>query len=457
MEAKALSEQLYGRLALAREVGESPEKLEQLPGVRAYPAISQVGRRWVCRRCGNEDQKQFQANFCNCHRSPCVYCLACAQFGIIRACDTLYTLRAPLTHSWQREASYLTWEGQRSTEQEEASREVVASYLKQQDHLIWAVTGAGKTEMIFPVIDEAMKQGQRVAIATPRLDVCNELYPRFQAAFQGVEIALLHSQSDQPYACCPLTIVSTHQLVRFEQAFSLVIIDEVDAFPFHNDPMLHSVAKRAVKRPGTLVLLTATPDPSLKRQSQRHTLATSLLPARYHRHPLPLPTHQLALGWATAIQKGQCPRALTKIITRWLKEPCRFLIFMPNIALMRALEEILHRQFPNVPLASVSAKDDERLSKVEKMRQGEYAFLLTTTILERGVTFEGINVVVLGSEQAVFTTSALVQISGRVGRKPNHPTGEVIFLHEGKTKASIGAIKQIQRMNQLAKMRQLLD
>ncbi|MDO4679766.1 MAG: helicase-related protein [Aerococcus sp.] len=453
---EALQEQLYGRLVTARELGVDEEMLEQIIGIQSIPAIAKTKTGWQCQRCGNHYKKQFQLNFCCCDQKPCVYCLSCAQFGILRACDMLYTLPNPAVHPWQQPTSSLTWQGQRSPEQERASQEVCASFMKHADHLIWAVTGAGKTEIIFPVVDLAIQQGKRVAIATPRLDVCNELYPRFQEAFQGVQIGLLHSQSTEEMIYCALLICSTHQLVRFNQAFDLLIIDEIDAFPFHNDPMLHHVAKRALMATGSLVMLTATPDRALKRRSQQGILPTSLLPARYHCYPLPEPVHQLAMGWQTSIQRGQCPRTLKRIIQRWVARKQRFLIFMPHISLMQQLEDILHCTFPKHTFTSVSSKDAERLTKVEAMRLAQYDFLLTTTILERGVTFSAINVVVVGSEQAIFTQAALIQISGRVGRKKVAPTGEVIFLHEGRTQASVGAVKQIKQMNRIARAKHLL-
>ena len=51
------------------------------------------------------------------------------------------------------------------------------------------------------------------------------------------------------------------------------------------------------------------------------------------------------------------------------------------------------------------------------MREATYEILLTTMILERGVTFERISVIVLGADHPVFTKSSLVQIAGRADRK----------------------------------------
>ena len=85
-----------------------------------------------------------------------------------------------------------------------------------------------------------------------------------------------------------------------------------------------------------------------------------------------------------------------------------------------------------------------------EMRQEKYDFLLTTTILERGVTFKDIDVFVLGAEDRTFTEAALVQIAGRAGRHKDFPSGTVLFFHYGQTKALKGAIRQIKKMNRLA-------
>ena len=82
--------------------------------------------------------------------------------------------------------------------------------------------------------------------------------------------------------------------------------------------------------------------------------------------------------------------------------------------------------------------------------------MLTTTILERGVTIPRLHVAVVGAEEEIFTESALVQIAGRVGRSVDFPTGEVIFFHYGKTRAMIKALKQIKSMNVEARKKGLI-
>ncbi|WP_370567499.1 hypothetical protein [Desemzia sp. RIT 804] len=80
-----------------------------------------------------------------------------------------------------------------------------------------------------------------------------------------------------------------------------------------------------------------------------------------------------------------------------------------------------------------------------------------TTILERGVTFKDIDVLVLGAEDRTFTEAALVQIAGRAGRHKDYPKGEVLFFHYGQSKEMKQAQKQIRQMNKWAIERGLIQ
>lgn len=456
-----LGEQLRGRLLTGNEMKLSVQAIklfsqQQSIQISEEPAIERKGNTWFCHRCHNQQVHLFQKNICIC-QGDCVYCLQCLPFGKLRSCDRLYHLPAAKQYGWQREITYCHWTGKLSVQQQEAANEICDAFRQHNTRLVWAVTGAGKTEMIFPVIDQALMAGLRVVIATPRIDVANELLPRLQTAFPEIDLLLLHSQSEDRYRLTPIVLCSTHQLIRFQNAFDLVIIDEIDAFPFMDDQMLYMAAKRAAKAPSCMILLTATPSKDMQKQIAQQQLNASILPARYHRQPLPVPKHIWVGNWRAQIRKQQIPPVLIKYINRLLSAKRRFLLFLPNIQLMRQCEQNLRCHFPQFQFTSVSAKDAQRIEKVQKMRETAYDFLLTTTILERGVTFPAIDVIILGSEDRIYTLASLIQISGRVGRKMHAPDGEVYFLHYGKTQASVGAVRQIKHMNALARHRSLLD
>lgn len=437
-------EELYGRRVMKKELSEAVpvEALQQ-------PAMVMVRGLVVCQRCGSQHELQAV-------RLPAgaYYCPSCILMGRVTSEEILYHLpERSFEHS---EKPLCFWQGELTAGQKQISAEIAAAVKKKEARLIWAVTGAGKTEMLFAGIEQALKAGERVAIASPRVDVCLELAPRVQTAFPKTELCLLYGAAEEAYRRTPLVICTTHQLLRFYQAFDLLIIDEVDAFPFVDDEVLGCAVAQAQKTPACLIYLTATPTAKLLEQIEQGELAYSLLPARFHRQRLPVPQFCWCQAWERKIRAGQLPKTISQLLQTQLSvRPV--LIFCPEISLLQPLEELLRQQFPHTRLTSVYAGDPERAVKVQAMRDRTYDFMLTSTILERGVTFPNISVLIVGANHRVFTTAALVQIAGRVGRAVEYPGGDVWFVHDGQTSQMKAAFRQIKELNQTAGERGFLD
>lgn len=152
-------------------------------------------------------------------------------------------------------------------------------------------------------------QGGRVLIATPRRDVVIELDPRIRRAFPEQSVVTLYGGSKQRWERGDITLATTHQLMRFENSFDLVIIDELDAFPYVNDATLHYAAGKSGKHTAVRIFLSATPPYLLQREARRGLLPHAKVPVRFHRHPLPvprlIPTQKVAVLLAT----GKLPLA----------------------------------------------------------------------------------------------------------------------------------------------------
>ena len=71
------------------------------------------------------------------------------------------------------------------------------------------------------------------------------------------------------YFRSPLVVMTSHQLLRFKEAFDLLIIDEVDAFPFRDNDMLYFALENAKKINGNLLYLTATSTDKLDKQIKK--------------------------------------------------------------------------------------------------------------------------------------------------------------------------------------------
>ncbi|MGM9987326.1 MAG: DEAD/DEAH box helicase [Bacillaceae bacterium] len=450
---KNLQQLLVGKKLLFDELNISLSTLQQHYNngyVQVHKGITKENNLYKCSRCHNEDQQQFYTYEClRCHRA-CTYCRNCIKMGRISECTPLF--------SWCGEEVYydsnhgvLAWGGTLSMAQQRASDEVVAALRESRSLLLWAVCGAGKTEMIYEGIKEALQARKRICIAAPRRDVIMELAPRLKEAFPFATMAVLHGESEEKHIHAQLVLATTHQLFRYYKAFDTVIIDEVDAFPYYYDQTLQRAVTWARKEESTLIYLTATP--SLKQQRQWQVVR---VPARYHGYPLPVPTITWCGNWKKSLKQGRIPTAINKWLTKQMNQRKSLFLFVPTIEDTALLKTVIQKYY-SISVEGVHANDEERTEKIERFRSREIKWLITTSILERGVTIPNSNVAVIGAEHLLFTESGLVQMAGRVGRSKDYPSGEVVFFHFGKTERMITAKKQIEACNMEAKKEGLLQ
>lgn len=410
-----------------------------LPQLKHRPAFENRNGVLVCQRCQQVATAQLPDGR---H-----YCRQCLVFGRLVEGDQLFYVPAQAVTLNGAKTAKLTWTGQLTDLQTEAAQQICDVIQTQQTHVLTAVTGAGKTEMLFPGIALAMQNGQRVCIAAPRIDVCLELYPRIQAAFEHQTIMLLYGGQTAPYQDAALVICTTHQLLNFYQAFDVLIVDEVDAFPFQDNPVLAAGVKQAVRLQSALIYLTATPTKAIQQAVQTGAMTTSELPLRYHGYLLPEPNCRPLRGWQQQLSRQRLPKRFLQDCRRCLAQQ-RLLIFVPRVADLQPVQQVLTAWLPDVALLTVHAQDPDRLAKVAAFRAESVQVLITTTIMERGVTFQNVGVLVLGADHRIFKTATLVQIAGRAGRQKAHPDNPVYFYYQDYTLAIQRACRQIRHQNQ---------
>ena len=131
------------------------------------------------------------------------------------------------------------------------SKQLVDNYKTGIDSLVHAVCGSGKTEIVLESIKYAISNNLRVGFAVPRRDVARELYQRFKSIFISNKVSVVYGGHTNVLEA-DLICITTHQLFRYKDYFDLLILDEVDAFPFNGDELLNTFFKRAVR--GTAAL-----------------------------------------------------------------------------------------------------------------------------------------------------------------------------------------------------------
>lgn len=306
----------------------------------------------------------------------------------------------------------------------------VKTLSKTSDVLIHAVCGAGKTELVMETIQNRLEHGQSVGVAVARKQVALQLASRFKSAFPSVKVIVVcegHTQDLSGH----LIVTTTHQLYRFRKTFDCLILDEPDAFPYRGDPVLHGFMRQSLR--GHVIYLTATPDKDLLKQVRQGKMKILRLDVRPHAHPLPIPQLIFSPFWVQAIW---LKRILKKSKKSWL-------IFVPSLKTGQQISRFL-----GLPFAYAAKADLQEL--IDGFKNKTIPHLVTTTVLERGVTFSDIQVAVLHANHRVYDEAVLTQIAGRVGRDPKYPTGEVKFFWFRSTSDLRNCMRALRKANRSA-------
>jgi competence protein ComFA len=146
---------------------------------------------------------------------------------------------------------------------------------------------------------------------------------------------------------------------------------------------------------------------------------------------------------------------VTAFLERVVQTGGQGLLFVPRVTDVERMLSWLQRRHPDrfVECRGVSGRDGERKKILEELRTGKIRFLVTTTVLERGITLPRCHVLVVGADHPVFDMSSLVQIAGRVGRAADYRSGEVWFLSAERTEGQLQAIREIRWLNRMARER----
>ena len=372
-----------------------------------------------CPICGNTD----------IHSIGCLngkpYCRRCISFkGEEVEYQPSYPKKAPIHLSYEL-----------SPEQKELSNKLVENYKKGIDSLVFAVCGSGKTEIVLQLISNAISNGQKVGFAVPRRDVVKELYQRFSSIFVKNHVIAVYGghvgklEGD-------LVCLTTHQIFRYKDYFDLLIVDEIDAFPFNGNDVLNAMFFNSIR--GHYVMMSATPSQEIINEFKKKGKSILKLNKRYHGHPLPVPTIQIHFGIMKYFH-------LRRELQRFLSQNKPVFVFAPTIDKCEQVYNVLRLLIPSI--SYVHSKCEDRNQRIDDFRNGKIKCLVTTAVLERGVTVKNLQVVVFGADHKLYDSHALVQIAGRVGRKKDAPDGEVIFFASKKTKEMEKAIDEIKSAN----------
>jgi competence protein ComFA len=364
-----------------------------------------------CLRCLNTDTNYFYK------RNNIVYCRKCVAYG--RIVEKKEGKEYHNTVTYHLEYSL-------TKQQRQMSEVLLNRYQQKKNTKLKAVCGAGKTEILYDVITYALNQGHRVCLTIPRRELVKELAQRIASQFRNLDYSVVYGGHVDDLEG-QLVICTCHQLFRYPQAFSLLILDEEDAFPYKNNEILQNIVAQSCN--GQYIHMSATLDSS-KANISLHT--------RYHGHHLPIPKYLIAGHWLSNI----C--MIIKMYS-YIKHNKPVLVYVPTIKDTYEIHKLL--RYFKIRCDIAHSKCGNMQETILQLKHSDLDCIVTTTILERGITIENIQVIILKGHHRIYDSQTLLQICGRVGRKINYPTGEISIFTVYKTRAIKECIRTLKEDN----------
>jgi competence protein ComFA len=453
IRGRQLTENELGRLAVQIEADlEDIKRLAHQRVLRGWgewiPAVRLEGRRWRCQRCGETDLEEWPGVW-----GTTATCRSCSSLGASSSQQVFYRDKQALEK--RIEPVRFNLQPSLTLAQKRASSQVLefVQHSQLREALLWAACGAGKTEVCFTSAAWALKKGKSVLFAAPRQDVINDVAPRLQRNFPGLQFQVLSGKAPVKYQKGNLVLATTHQILRFYQAFDLIFLDEMDAFPYKGSRMLQWGLQQALSAGGKVLYLTATPSEAVLKRNNKEGENLIRLPARHHRYPVPVPEW---LKYNFLPQRPNLSETMKAQVQNMVSQGVT-IIFVPKISWVLPLVQYLRIKYPEWGIEGSYSSDPARKQKIEGLGKGDYRLFICTSILERGVTIPNAQVIVLAADHPVFEGRTLVQMAGRAGRTKEYPVGRVLFVSERKVPAVTEAINWIKEQNSFAASLGLID
>ncbi len=187
-----------------------------------------------------------------------------------------------------------------------------------------------------------------------------------------------------------------------------------------------------------MICLSATPDQELLKKVRAGTMASLQLNVRPHGHPLPVPAIRIIPEMFMIVP-----------LLKWLREhrssPC--MVFVPSIRLAHQLAAFLSLFYD---CTVCTGKTEDRDARIAAFREKKSGIMVCTTVMERGMTIDNVQVCVYKADSRIFDEAGLVQMAGRAGRVFAHPDGDVLFLCRRRSETAERCVTALQEANACA-------
>jgi len=286
----------------------------------------------------------------------------------------------------------------------------------QYSALLIGDVGSGKTATFLLIAASVLSEGGRVSILLPNGTIAAQVHEEYMEYFGKYFPALLVTNSTVKgdEANYPILIGTTAMLFRHVGNFDLCITDEQQKLSVEQREQLmgdnaHSIEVSATPIPRTIALAT-------------HGAVDTLTIRSCH----------VKKQISTAIYRKPDSQILFDMLMDSIKNGGKALVICPKRdgyeqgrARLVSAEEVAQKFEKHLPglvrVAHSGLSEDENAAAIQDMKQGTAKLLVSTSLIEVGVTIKGLNfAVVYGADR--FGLQTLHQARGRLGRygEPSH-------------------------------------
>lgn len=373
-----------------------------------------------CKRCNNEDPSYFYKG----HKG--YYCRKCIRFSRVLLMEDLNSLDYDINLNVEEyNFSYSL-----TDKQIQASNKCLQYLKDNNDILLYCVCGAGKTEIVIASIAYYLARGLRVCYAISRKEVVIELEKRFKTIFPKANVVAVYG-GHHNIIIGDLIVCTNHQLYRYYQTFDLLILDEVDAFPLKGNETLMNVSLNACA--GNVIFSSATIDNNLRNVLKNRKYKKVELFVRPSFLPMVIPKIIIINKYLSIL--------CLFVLLKKMKRQC--IIFVSSKKICRNLYYIFHKLYS---ITYVYSDLDKRQENIDDFKNKKYQFIISTTVLERGITISDIDVIILDYDH-IFDQSNLIQMLGRINRGLTTNEGKAYIFTASLDKKIIETIKYLRKAN----------
>lgn len=310
--------------------------------------------------------------------------------------------------------------------------------------VLWCAPNTFEYEALKSGIYEVISNGGKVLYVTSTT-LANEARENFRRIFQGARIdvtdGVVPSLRDLDISIC-----SYNDYPCFYKAFDLVVYDERIGFIDGLFDNMIFICQRAVKERGRFIDITCFAE-RRKKGVLKSNPDIIAIPTNYAKNPIPEPriiTSRYLKGPDAFI-----PPMAMEVIKWSLGEGSGVIIFVPDEGSLNRVYFYL-TSLEGIDRQIIDISYDREKNTLLRFKKKEVQILISLDFKDTLHIMDDVNVVVMDSDDEVFTVDALVYMSAIAAFNVKSKLGEVVFVASQETEVMTLAKSNIRGINKLA-------